>query len=303
MAAPGSKGNDHDVFIHGRSPDVKQTLASYLYDRLYEAHGSRAFLDTKELRSGETYASQIKRAIETVSVHVAFFSPGYAQSRGCLTELVLMLESKAPIIPVFYYVSPADLRQTKGNEVYAEDLGRHEKKGYDPSTIQKWREALARVAAMRGFELEACNGDEEELLEKVIKHVMKVLKKPGYVAKHPIGLDEKVKDFEKSVLLQQRSGRVQVVGITGMAGVGKTTLAKEFFDRKNSDYNKSYFLFLFDESENAERSLSSLQSELFRGLTQLDSHIGNIDQGIDMLRMHLSAFLVLLVLDDLGHLD
>ena len=78
--------------------------------------------------------------------------------------------------------------------------------------------------------------DEGVLLEQVVERVLKeVTKTPIHVAKHATGLDEKVKDFENEVLLQQQhSGKPMVLGIVGLGGVGKTTLAKELFNRKSS---------------------------------------------------------------------
>jgi len=67
------------------------------------------------MREGGNLNSQIKEAIATASVHVAIFSPHYAQLVWCLNELLLMFESGAPIIPLFYHVKPADLRWTEVN--------------------------------------------------------------------------------------------------------------------------------------------------------------------------------------------
>jgi len=65
----------------------------------------------------------------------------------------------------------------------------------------------------------------------------RVRRPPPNVDKY--GLVEKVKDVEMTVLLQRQSGKPNIVGL---GGVGKTTLAKEFFNQERSKYDRSCFL-------------------------------------------------------------
>ena len=167
LASTSSSASFHsnyscDVFISHCGKDVKKTIASHLYLNL-SRYRLKVFLDQPELQRGEYFETEIKRAIRSASVHVAIFSPGYAESKWCLDELVLMLKSGTPIIPVFYKVKPSELRWTdKGKDgVYAQALLTHEKKRrYDQETLAAWRKALSDVSYITGFELESYNGLE-----------------------------------------------------------------------------------------------------------------------------------------------
>lgn len=309
----------YDVFINHRGLDVKKTLASHLYRRLLSC-GLRVFLDQPELEQGDYLTPQIHDAIQSASVYVAIFSGGYADSTWCLNELVEMLETKKVIIPVFYHVEPSELRWTRSKKgKYTEALDKLEQKTdedpqthenklrYNSSQIENWRQALSNVAGISGFELKSCNGDEGELVDKVVKQVLKKVKKPALdVTKYPTGLDDKVNRFENTVLLQLgQRGKPQIFGIVGLGGVGKTTLAKEIFNRKNSDYSMSCFL--SDVRDNAGKGhLLSLQRKLLRSLNVSDmaiERVDSVDEGKAMLKMHLSSVKALVTLDDVDDVD
>lgn len=202
-------GKQYEVFINHRGADVKKTLAGHVYHRLASC-GYEVFLDKPEIEPGDDIRWQIKGAIATARAHIAIFSPGYAESEWCLDELVQMLDSGVPILPVFYNVRPADLRRTSGkdgiydrflryvgwtsnNGGYAEALQIHERKNVDPERIAEWRRALSKVSFIAGLELKEFNSDEAVLTESIVKWVRKKIpKSQSDVPTHPTRVQAKL---------------------------------------------------------------------------------------------------------------
>ncbi|XP_059064280.1 TMV resistance protein N-like [Cryptomeria japonica] len=140
-----------DIFINHRGPDVKHTLARTIYHKLH-LQGFQAFLDEEVLEAGDIIPQEIKRAIGRAYVHIAIFSPTYAESPWCLAELSLMLKTGTTIIPIFYHVDPSVLKWiARRVDESAQGISEHEKKGryipekFIPEKLQKWLKALYDV--------------------------------------------------------------------------------------------------------------------------------------------------------------
>ncbi|XP_059064140.1 disease resistance protein Roq1-like [Cryptomeria japonica] len=293
-----------DVFINHRGPDVKISLALPIYNSL-QGMGVEAFLDSQEMELGDSFPPAIRNAISSASVQIAIFSKGYATSPWCLAELSLMSQTNSVFIPVFYDVAPSDLRHIEKG-VFANAFAEYEKKGRHLDKLKEWKEALHFVSFITGYEFSKHDHDHAELLKNVVSAVLKELQKAKFldVAKHPVGLDEIVEDFEKHCRQEEI---VKIIGIFGMGGSGKTTLAKELFNRKRLEYHGSCFL--SDVREASSRSeLLSLQTKLLKDLVRENDppKFQSIDEGTSCIRNRLSRghqLRFLIVLDDINHTD
>ena len=137
----------YDVFVNHRGPDVKLTFAAHLNDALRRA-GFHPFLDAKSVQQGSHVLNSIEAGLRGADVHVAIFSRRYAESKNCLQELLAILHSQKPVIPVFYDVNPEDLRNVHCGP-FASGFRKHHSSNRHED-ISKWKDALLQAAALRG---------------------------------------------------------------------------------------------------------------------------------------------------------
>ncbi|XP_057852036.2 TMV resistance protein N isoform X1 [Cryptomeria japonica] len=288
------------VYINHHSPDVKETFATTLSNTL-NGMGLRVFLGSEEFELGDSLPKEIEEAIRSASLHLAIFSENYAQSPRCLAELSLMLETDTQIVPVFYHIKPEEVRYAKG--VFANAFSLHEKEPRYTEKLQEWKNALKSVSFNIG-QIVNTEYDKVELLKKIVNSVSKVKKNlPFTVAEHPIGLDEAVNDFEMTIQSAEHHHPVHIiVGLWGMGGSGKTTLAGEYYNNKYKTMEKSSFV--FDVRDAANKSvLHAKQKELLEALGLKDVRVDTIEAGKGMIASRLKSVRVLLVLDDVDDVE
>lgn len=148
----GPNDYDHyDVFLNHRGPDVKGTFAAHLEDALICA-GVHPFLDKSSVKKGDHALIAIDHGLEASDVHVAIVSKRYAESKYCLKELVLMLDSGKPIIPVLYGVEPQHLQHELFTGPFKSAFEKHKKKGREKE-VKQWVDALGKLGKLMAFRL------------------------------------------------------------------------------------------------------------------------------------------------------
>ena len=138
--------------------------------------------------------------------------------------------------------------------------------------------------------------NEVELLQEIVRLVLKRLGKSPINSKILIGIDEKIAYVES--LIRKEPKVTCLIGIWGMAGNGKTTLAEEVFKKLQSEYDSCYFL-ANEREKSSKHGIDSLQKEIFSRLLENVVKIDNPNAfPIDVDR-RIGSMKVLIVLDDL----
>ena len=115
-----------------------------------------------------------------------------------------------------------------------------------------------------------------------------------------VGMDFRLKELKS--LLSSDLNDIRVVGIYGIGGIGKTTIAKIVYNEIQYQFTSASFLQDVRETFNKGCQLQ-LQQQLLHDTMGNDVEFSNINKGINIIKARLDSKKVLIVIDDVDHLE
>ncbi|KAL2967611.1 hypothetical protein AAZX31_16G185400 [Glycine max] len=293
----------YDVFLSFRGEDTRFGFTGNLYSALSQ-RGIFTFIDDEALQKGQEITPSLLRAIHESKMSIIIFSKNYASSTFCLDELVQILECYTKqnmwILPVFYDISPSHVRHQKGS--YEEAFAVHEGGRFKDNIekVQKWRLALREAANLSGLHIKVGGEYEFEFVKKITEDVShKLNRRPLHIADYPVGLKARMEQIQP-LMGAEFDNKVTMLGIHGMGGIGKSTLARAIYNLIAHQFEVSCFLANVRE-KSIKHGLVHIQETMLSELVgERNINLGDVYRGIPMLQQRLSRKKVLLVLDDVN---
>ncbi|GJZ63505.1 Toll/interleukin-1 receptor domain-containing protein [Tanacetum coccineum] len=307
----------YDVFLSFRGEDTRKTFVDHLYSALEQRH-IRTYKDDVTLPRGESVGPALLKAIQESRHAVIIFSKNYADSSWCLDELVHIMKCRAEngqiVMPVFYDVDPSDVRKQKGDfgKAFSKQEMKNVNKSWrklfakqeveDTTKVESWKKALVDASNISGWEPKnVANGHESMVIKKIVDTIFGGLfPLNSDIDEGLVGMRARLQDLISQ--LKIGSGGVRMVGIWGLGGGGKTTLATSVYMEIIRHF-KSHCIIENIREESRKSGLKKLQGDILSALYKTKMEVYSVAEGKRKIKSMLCHSNVLVILDDVDDLD
>ncbi|GJR03510.1 Toll/interleukin-1 receptor domain-containing protein [Tanacetum coccineum] len=186
-----------------------------------------------------------------------------------------------------FYIIPTKIRNQSGV------VGEAFKKQENEEAARKWRDALNEAGSLAG--------DESKLIQIIVDGIFrKICSSSSSVDEKLVGMETRIEAFLSSLELNAHD--VRMIGIWGMGGGGKTTLARAIFDQISNQFEgKSFVENVWEFSKPSLSGLKKLQKQILMDVfSHQDITISTVSGGKDTMRQMLHRKKLLVVLDDVN---
>ncbi|KAL9993692.1 putative TIR domain, P-loop containing nucleoside triphosphate hydrolase [Helianthus debilis subsp. tardiflorus] len=299
-SSSSSQSIHHEVFLSFRGEDTRRNFVDHLYKDLVQ-QGIQTYKDDETLPRGESIGPALLKAIQESRIALVVFSQNYADSSWCLDELAHITECVDTrgqiVIPIFYHVDPSDVRKQNGK--YGKAFRKHERK--NKQKVESWRNALEKAGNLSGWVInDTQNSYEAKCIKEIVDTISNRLPTLSTnVNKNLIGIEGRLRDLKSK--LKIGSDGVRIVGIWGVGGGGKTTLASAAYAELSHLFEGHCLLQNIREESN-KHGMEKLQEKfLSLVLKAKDVVVGSELEGRSMIERKLRSKRVLVVLDDVDN--
>ncbi|KAI3745622.1 hypothetical protein L6452_08023 [Arctium lappa] len=294
----------YDVFVNFGGDDIVKRFVDHLFSD-FKRKGICAFRGDEKLRIGEERSRQVYRAIEQSRFLVVIFSENFATSPSRLRELVKILECKEKghdkyqIHTVFYKIK----REMVVNRIdsYKATFGEHET--IEENEASQWKEALIMAANLPGWDLEdLAHGYESKFIDMISKHIFNELNDgPLHVGENLVGVHSRAEQM--NLLHFAESSEVHMIGICGVRGIGKTSIAKAVYNRLYVHFDGCSFCEDVKAFVKIHGGVIQLQTQIIEDITKTEVKIRSVGEGSSVMKRIMVSKQVLVILDDVDQLD